>query len=208
MGLWEQPVLGAGYGLVRVSGPASEPVSLDEAKAQCRVTHAAEDAYVTRLVKAARHYVEERIDRTLLPTTWRLSLSRWPRRGWVLLPRPMLRSITSVTYLDGDGETQTVSPSAYALDADRMPGLLMPGYDLDWPTGREQSGAVRVTYEAGYADAASVPEDLRQAILLLTAHWYANREAVLTAIGSKEVEFSVSSLTSPHWSGMRSYTFD
>jgi uncharacterized phiE125 gp8 family phage protein len=38
---------------------------------------------------------------------------------------------------------------------------------------------VTITYVAGYADVAHVPQSIKQAMLLLLATWYENREDVV-----------------------------
>lgn len=84
------------------------------------------------------------------------------REGSVHLPFPPIQSITSVSYVDQNGVTQTLASSAYAL-SDR---LLSPVYGTFWPSGRLQSAAVKIKYVAGYADGA-VPAPILQAIILM-----------------------------------------
>ena len=45
-----------------------------------------------------------------------------------------------------------------------------------------------MVYQAGWADAASVPETIKQAMLLMVGHMYATRESVITGTISKEIE--------------------
>lgn len=53
-------------------------------------------------------------------------------------------------------------------------------------------GTVEVTYRAGYEQ---LPAAIRQAMLLLVGHWYANREAVaLGAVTTVEVEMTARTL--------------
>lgn len=46
------------------------------------------------------------------------------------------------------------------------------------------------------ADMGEVPADLKEAVLMLTAHFYENREATLVGISADEVPFGVSTFTS------------
>lgn len=57
-----------------VTPPASEPLTLAEAKAHLRLDTALDDDYVTSLIAGARHYVEQVSWRGVLPQTWELVL--------------------------------------------------------------------------------------------------------------------------------------
>jgi uncharacterized phiE125 gp8 family phage protein len=60
-----------------------------------------------------------------------------------------------------------------------------------------------VTFDAGYGlTETSVPASLRQALLLLVAHWYENREPVLSSGAvPKELPLAVESLLWANWVG-------
>jgi uncharacterized phiE125 gp8 family phage protein len=185
---------------VLVTPPAEEPVSLAEAKAHLRVDHDAEDTLISMLIGAAREYVEQGAARALMPQTWRLSLESLPGgRCPIELPLPPLRSVESITYQDDDGAEQTLDDALYLVDTDDEPGKVLPVYDGEWPDGRCDVNAVKVTYIAGYEDADHVPKRAKQAILLLVGHWFENREAVGTA--GRELEMAVTNLMGQLWHG-------
>jgi hypothetical protein len=46
----------------------------------------------------------------------------------------------------------------------------------------------------GYGAASAVPEDAKQAVRLLAAHWYENAEATVVGTISKELELSYTAL--------------
>jgi uncharacterized phiE125 gp8 family phage protein len=159
-------------GLVLVTAPAAEPVSLDEAKAQCRVGDTASDALLTRLITVARHYCEEETRRALITQTRRLTLDDFPVTPIRLTPR--LLTVVSVVHEDADFDDVALDGDDYALSADEEPGRLTPR--LEWPTTSGRPGNVRVTFTCGYGAAASnVPEPIRHAILLCVTHWYDHR---------------------------------
>ena len=73
--------------LVRYTAPASEPVTLAEAKVQCRVDTSDDDAYITSLIVAARTYVEDILDISIMGQTWEARYDAFPL--WeIILPRP------------------------------------------------------------------------------------------------------------------------
>jgi hypothetical protein len=58
----------------RVTPPATEPVTLDEAKDHLRLETGLDDAYVTKLIKRARELLEKLCWRAFLLQTWELTL--------------------------------------------------------------------------------------------------------------------------------------
>lgn len=92
-------------------------------------------------------------------------------------------SIDSVSYVDGNGTTQTWSSALYRTDIPAGPtagpARLTPIYSGVWPQTQGVINAFTVRFTAGYGTtAASVPYDIKAAIKLLIGHLYANREAV------------------------------
>lgn len=185
-------------GLVRTIAPATEPVSLVEAKAQCRIDGTDENDFLTALVAAARGHLEETTWRAFITQTWRLTLRGFPSCGGpIYLPRPPALALSSFTYVDPDGATQTLTSDDYQLDVAADPGTLEPAYGESWPATRDQPNAVSITYTAGFGDAAAVPADLKHALKLLIGHWSENREAVVTGTIATELPLAVQALVAP-----------
>lgn len=162
-----------------ITAPTSEPVSLAEAKLHLRVDHNAEDTLIQALVTAAREQCEHILGRSIMPQTWELVLDTFPADGDIELSNPPIISIASVKYIDANTGTEvTLASNQYALDKDSEPGWLMPESGITWPATYAAANAVRVRYQAGYADAASVPVSIKNWILLAIGVWYQNREAM------------------------------
>lgn len=158
----------------RITDATVEPVSLAEAKLHLRVDHADEDALITRLIKVARVAAEDRTERSLITTTWQITLDAFPDA--IALPMPPLLSVTSLQYIDLAGVLRTLSPADYIVDTASQPGYVVPGVDKAWPDTQARINAVTVTYTAGYgATAADVPAPITQWILLAIGDMYANR---------------------------------
>ncbi len=179
-----------------VTGPAEEPVTLQEAKDHLRVEVSTDDALIGRLVTDAREWVERFTRRALVTQTWRLWARQFPDgnldqdcnplRGsrphddfalW--LPGGKIQSVTHVKYTDAAGVLQTLAGTEYALDAKdpQRPARLIPAYGKAWPGTRDEPNAVQVEYVTGYGAAAAVPAIARQAVLLHAGWHYENREA-------------------------------
>jgi uncharacterized phiE125 gp8 family phage protein len=89
-----------------------------------------------------------------------------------------LASVDSITYVDSNGDPQTLDSALYDVDTTTEPGRAAPAYGESWPMTRPQINAVTLTYTAGYGQAADVPDPIKQAILLTVAHLYNYRDAV------------------------------
>lgn len=168
-----------------VTQPASEVVTVAEMKSHLRIDSDDEDTIIGDYITAATDMVDAEfgeIGQALITQTWSLVLPMFPGSGRFDLPVSPVQSITSVTYYDGDNAEQTLTASAYRLTAlqDRARVDLVNGYS--WPATYDRADAVTVTYVAGYGDASTdIPEGIRQAVRMLAAHFYENREAVTEA---------------------------
>lgn len=170
------------YPITVVTEPAEEPVTLDEIKAQTRVDIDDDDDLLTAQAIAAREMCELRARRAFVTQTLAITLDAWPRNRVIQLPRPPLQSVTSVTYIDEDGDSGTLSSDAYIVDTARGRITLKAAYN--WPTAvLRAAAAITVTFVAGYGHPVDVPERYKAAIKLLVAHWYENREAVMIGAG-------------------------
>ena len=185
-----------------VTAAAEQPVTLAEAKAHLRVLTTDEDSLIGALVAAAAAHLEGRsgvLGRALVTQTWDVRFDRFPfagNNGRIELPLPPLQSVTSVKYLDFTGTEVTLAADQYAVDTGHMIGRLRPAYGLTWPSTRDEDGAVRIRFVAGYGSASAVPTPIKQAILLLVGHWWINREAAGDAKGP--LAFAVDALTTPY----------
>ena len=157
-----------------VSGPSGEPVTLAEAKAHLRVTASDDDTYITTLIILARQEVERFTNRRLITQTWDWRLDAFPL--WFLVPTPPLISVTSINYIDTDGNSQLLDSSIYDVDIFSAPARIMEAFGKSWTSTRTIINAVTVKFVCGYGDASDVPESLKQALFMILAHFYENRE--------------------------------
>ncbi len=154
------------YSLQQSVGPSVEPVSLTELKAHLHVDHTDDDLALTGLIALGRQAVERDTGRSLITQTWVLRMDEWPARCIELL-HPPVQSVSSITYVDGAGVTQTWSSAEYVVDLYSQPGLVRLAYGCSWPSVRGDDRGIAVTYVTGYGAAGSdVPYELRQAMLL------------------------------------------
>lgn len=157
-------------------------------------------AEVLALLSAARAHAEHYCNKAFGSQTLELALDAFPAGG-IELPRGPATTIASVKYLDSTGAEQTLSPTAYTLDDyHSQTHWLLPAYGAEWPTALDSPNAVKVRYVAG---ATTLPEAVRNALLLMVGHLDQNREAVAVGLsGAIELPLGVKALldTEKVWS--------
>lgn len=176
--------------------PASEPVSRAEALSQLRLPTSVTDFddTITRLIRAARNRVQADQWRQLITATRQQLYDGFPC-GEFYLPFPPLQEITAFTYIDTAGNTQSLTAGVdYLLDDISEPARIFPMPNTSWPaTACNRPNTVSITYTCGYGEAENVPDETREAILLLIENWFDN-PAILTGTISKEVELGYRAL--------------
>lgn len=146
------------------------------------------DPEMNNLIKSARQDAENYVDRALITQTWDLKAESFDELlvgSYILVPKPPLVSVTSITYVDTVGTSQTWASGNYTVDAPAGPqamhGRIARAYGISFPATRSVINAVTVRFVAGYGAASAVPQPLKQAMLLLIGHMYENRESVVVA---------------------------
>jgi len=154
------------------TGPSVEPVTVADLRDWLHSDASETTDRLTAMIAAARELVEMRRHCCLITQTWTLTMDCFP--DWEIeLRRCPVAAVTSVAYLDNDGASQTLSSSLYRLSTGSYPGILTPAYGQVWPTTRDVSDAVTVTFTAGYGGtAASVPEMAKTAIKMVAGEWF------------------------------------
>lgn len=184
-------------GLVMTSGPASEPVTVSEAKAHMRIDGTAEDFLIGSLVLTSRLHVEAMLDCALINQTWRLTLDAWPEEREVPIPLAPLQSINAVKVKDTAGTAQTVPATNYLVDLTSKPPRLVWNAAARPDPGVPAAG-IEIEFTAGFgASAANVPAPLKHAVLMLTAHWYEHRDPVEIGSPASRIPAAVADLIQP-----------
>ena len=170
--------------LDRITDATVEPLTVEQAKRHLRED--LDDPYVNddiaAMITTARMDAEHRLQRTLITTTWRLTLDAFPdfctghKDGAIRLPMGRTLSVASVKYVDAAGTLQTLASDQYLVDTSGDTARITPAYGLSWPSMRVQTGAVQVQYTAGYGStAASVPAPIASWIKLALTDLYGQR---------------------------------
>lgn len=185
--------------LVLTTAPTITPVSVTEAKAHARIDTADDDTLIGVMVEAATARAEAETGLSLISQTWALHLDEWPCDGVIEVPRAPLVSVTSIVYRATDGTQTTWTAAEYQVVTASKPGRIVPAYGYTWPTLRGTLDDVVVTFVSGYgATAATVPADIRAAILLYFAELYDNREGFVTGTIATPLPHAASVLLGRH----------
>lgn len=190
---WRASVLGP---VSLVTAASGQVVTTAEAKSQLRVEVSDDDTLIDGYVVAAQEWCERSVPggRQLLTATYDVPAACW-WEGPLRLPLPPLQSVTSVKYYDAAGAEQTLAATEYLVRTPRrQPGTVERAPGKSWPAlEADRRLPVTVRFVAGYGAAAAVPQLVKQAVLMLAAHWYEHREAAGQA-PAKEVDLAVRAL--------------
>ena len=159
--------------LARTSSPSGLAVSLQEAKNYLRVSGNGQDDDITLLIEASTEKLERDINRGIISATWQQAMSSFPSDAEMIhLMMGMDTAVSSITYVDTDGVTQTLDSSLWSYSNARS-GVFSESGD-GWPeVSREtKSDKVFVNFTCGVADSDCVPRLMKQAILLEVGRAY------------------------------------
>ena len=188
---------------VQTSAPSVEPITLDEAKAHLRIDTPDEDALIQSLILTSRLHVEVALGLTLLTQTWSCFFDRWPTlrnaRGAgtpqvdtvtpypltqahgaldaITLPLSPVKSVDAIRVYAEDGTFLNLPLAGFSFDlVSRHPRIMRKQGTLTPEPGRRLNG-IEVAITCGFgAQHSDVPAPIRQALLLLVAHWYEHRD--------------------------------
>lgn len=185
--------------LVMTSGPVTEPIGVAEAKAHMRVDSTAEDTLISSLIVTSRLHIEAALGLALLTQTWSYFIDAWPRSREVVLPLKPVQAVSAVRVWTQEGTSQMLPADAYTLDGEGKPPRLVLSRSAAPPVPGRSASGIEIAFSAGYGDAgADVPAPIRQALLLLVAHWFENREPHRANLYEAEIPHMVSTLLAPY----------
>ena len=165
-----------------VEAPETLPVTAAELRRnswEIYEADATDDTFLGELLTRATAHVETITSRKLVSQTWRGYLDAWPAGGAPIeLPFGRVTEVTRFNWLGDDAIDHVMSESTDYIAS--LVGYFPKVVPVrSWPAGSLfVVDPIRIEFVAGFGTADKVPHDLKQAILLLAAHWYKNREIV------------------------------
>jgi uncharacterized phiE125 gp8 family phage protein len=172
-----------------ITPPAAEPITIEECRLHLRLVATGSppehehDSMILAELSAAREWAENFTGRALAPQTLEIALDYFPCVA-IVLPRAPIAGVISVKYIDEAGVQQTLSPTAYQLDAYSEPARLMLSSSFAFPAlSATAINPIVVRYDAGYSlpgdspqSTPLLPPSIRAALLLILGDLYENAE--------------------------------
>lgn len=150
-----------------------------------------QDVVLESFLRAAIAAIEARTGKILIERAFSWTLTRWRDTEGQALPVAPVTEISSLLLRDRADEEEVIDPSHYRLERDAQRPVLRPAGTClpSIPAG----GVAEIAFVAGYSITwGGLPADLCQAVVLLAAHYYENRDA--TRLGDTNMPFGVTSL--------------
>ena len=160
-----------------VTAPADRLITAADLRAHSRIDDSGEDEYLEQLIDSAVAVAQACTWRRFVTQTWDQSFDGFANP--LCLRYPPLVSVTSVTYIDIAGDTQTLSTDIYEVGQVDGLDVVRLKNDQSWPTTQAHADVVTVRTVVGYGDPADVPQDIKHAVRLHAASFYEHREGVI-----------------------------
>lgn len=181
---------------VEITGAAVDQdtiITVADLKAHMRVTHTQEDTYISALRSAAISWVEEHCN---------IKLGSYTARGYLAgfynsyIPIGPVTAISEVKYQTTSDKTysnlDTLAAGLWFTDEISKPARIA---FRDYPNVYEYAlTPVVVTFTAGYT---TMPDPVLQAIRLLVAHMYENRQEEVVGTITTRLKFGLEALLNP-----------
>jgi len=158
-------------GITQTVAPTVEPVLHDELLLHLRIDDDEETGLIESINAAARQMVETDTGLQLRQATYAQTFDCFT--SVMLLSVGPVLAVSSIQYIDTDGNTQTLASSEYKTVINLQRGRVHQAYNVVYPSIRHEVDAVTITYTTGYA---TVPDWAKAAIKLVAGELYENRQ--------------------------------
>ena len=167
--------------------PLQPPLILRDVKDQLRVDIDDEDAHITSLIETATSEAQSRNAIQIIDSTYTLELDWFPGDSMpIRFDINPVDSITKIEYIDENGDAQTWANNLYELKKGRK-AELRPINGETYPSTDEAYNVVTITFIAGFGlSPKDVPSGLRNALMMMVAHYFDFRHHVSVKPGEAE----------------------
>lgn len=161
-----------------------EPVDINALKRNLHILDTNQDTYLQEILSAVIEKVQNSIGRQLARATYTGYLDDFPDDDVdVTITLGPVAAISSIKYYDSANALQTMDTADYQLDNIDLDARLR--FSETYTVYEDKMNAVEIEFTTGWADAASVPKDLKDAIIWIASKRYLNPENA-----GKEIDLS------------------
>lgn len=161
-------------------------ITLAEAKKNCKIpaSETEEDTLLQEFVDSATDQIENYTDRIFVDREATIKMEAWENK--IELPVSPVRSVTSVTYVDQTGVTQTATAGThYAVvqydDKYRTKIIFKYSSFPNLQDTKTEPFPITITVQCGYLKSA-MPKAIKRAALMLVGYMESHREDMPTTI--------------------------
>lgn len=159
---------------VLTTAPATEPITLADAKAHLYEDQNHNDSMITGLIVAARQLTEEYLRRKLITQTVTEYFECFEKN--MKLEFPNVSTINSIKYLTDDETESTDIKTNFILLSGYQPSEIIAKDSYSLPSPFDRKDTVRIEYVTGFGAASAIPKPIIQGMLVMIGEWYECRE--------------------------------
>jgi len=190
-------------GLTLITGPAAQPISLEEVKEHLYivVTDGTRDNYLSDIQDSAVDQFQSDAEYQVMEATYKLTLKDFPY-DVIDIPLIPVSSITELLYYTDSTTTDTLvlDTDFYFVKSDRSAQL----FPVDsWPSAADRPDAVQITFKAGFSTQSQIPARLLHGIKFLLGHYHENRQNVVAGPNVQKIPQSYEAIVDK----FKRYTF-
>lgn len=148
----------------------SEPFTTAYMKNYLRIDFSDDDTLIDDIISGVRKQAENMTGRNLIARTVVEKFDKWCDPLELRFGR--VSAVSSITYLDEDRNSQTLSTDVYAVDTTSVPGKVYRKEEQTWPTLASELQPITITYTVAAED---LP-DVKNAMRLMVSKLYEFRE--------------------------------
>lgn len=160
-----------------ITAPALKPVDVGDLQTHARIDCTSEEQFARDLIDEAIERAESYTRRRFISQTWKQYFDEFNDPLCLRYPPLIAVASDAVTYVDSNGDTQTLASTVWETGEVDGIGVVRLKYNQSWPSTRAHEDVVIVQYSCGYGTAATdVPAPIRKAIRTYAAYFFRHRE--------------------------------
>ncbi len=166
---------------IMTTAPTAKALTVTEVRNHLKISTTSENTYLDNLIDVATEMVQNYTSQTIITQTIDLHLPYFMNR--ININRSPISRINHVKYYDSSNSLQTVTDTNYETSlgvedsSDQSPVIstIIPSKNFSYPDTYPRMDAVQIRFTCGYDAATTVPEVMRQAMLIIIGTLYLNR---------------------------------